>query len=164
MAAFGLKPRHVVEIADRISREMGFRRAISRQYFGRLRRGSARATEEKILLLVMTLRELTGYAVRASDLFALEPAVAGWNGPYLTADIPHPVSSAGSSSPSWRIFVAEPTSSAGDDAFETLYTQYGLLLRSIAMRGGTASHRTTPRRSYTTRSSPIWSATPRSMI
>lgn len=134
MAAFGLKPRHIVQMAQRVAGEMGFRRSISRQYLGKLRNGRARATEEKILLLVMTIRELTGYAVRATDLFQLEPAVAGWGAPRLTPEILVPVSSAGASARVWRVFVPEPTGSAEDDAFEALYTEYGLLLRSIAMR------------------------------
>jgi RNA polymerase sigma factor (sigma-70 family) len=134
MAVFGLKPRHVVAAAHGIAAEMGFRRAISRQYFGRLRSGRARATEEKILLLVMTIRQLTGYAVRASDLFPLEPAAVGFGAPRFTPEIAAAVSSTGSSSPVWRMLLPEPTGSAGDDAFEALYAEYGLLLRSIAMR------------------------------
>jgi hypothetical protein len=133
MAAFGLKPRHVVQMAGSIAEEMGFRQAISRQFFGKLRTGRARATEEKILLLVMTIRELTGYVVRASDLFPLEPAAAGYGAPRFTPDVV-PVSSTGFSSPVWRILLPEPTGSDGDDVFEALYTEYGLLLRSIAMR------------------------------
>jgi RNA polymerase sigma factor (sigma-70 family) len=141
MAAFGLRPSHVVQMAEQIAAEMGFRQSISRQYLGKLREGRARATEEKILLLVMAIRELTGYAVRASDLFSLEPAAAGML-PRFTPEaagdrncnILIPVSSAGSSSPVWRIFLPEPTGPAGDDAFEALYAEYGLLLRSIAMR------------------------------
>jgi RNA polymerase sigma factor (sigma-70 family) len=141
MAAFRLKPVHVVQMADRIAAEMGFRRSISRQYFGRLRSGSAHATEEKILLLVMTIRELTGYAIRASDLFTLEPAIAGGIGPRLTPDIlTHgsntfvPISSTRAASRAWRASVSDLTGPAGDDAFEALYREYGLLLRSIAMR------------------------------
>jgi RNA polymerase sigma factor (sigma-70 family) len=141
MAAFGLKPMHVVQVADRIAAEMGFRRSISRQYFGRLRKGGARATEEKILLLVMAIRELTGYAVQASDLFPLEPAAAGCGMLRLTPDIlTHggnalvPISSAGAGSRAWRAFVSDLTGPAGDDAFDALYAEYGLLLRSIAMR------------------------------
>jgi RNA polymerase sigma factor (sigma-70 family) len=123
-------------MAARIASEMGFRQSISRQYLGKLRNGRARATEEKILLLVMAVRELTGYAVRACDLFPLEPAAIN-GAPRFTPDscnISVPVSSTGSSSPVWRIFVPEPTGSGGDDAFEALYAEYGLLLRSIAMR------------------------------
>jgi RNA polymerase sigma factor (sigma-70 family) len=141
LAALGLKPVHVVEIADRIAAEIGFRRSISRQYFGRLRNGSARATEEKILLLVMAVRELTGYAIRASDLFTLEPAIAGCAGPRLTPDsFTHgsntlvPISSTSAGSRAWRAFVSDSIGPAGDDAFEALYSEYGLLLRSIAMR------------------------------
>jgi len=142
-AALGLKPNDVVQMAGRIAEEMGFRRSISRQYFVKLRGGRATATEEKILLLVMTIRELTGYAVRASDLFPLEPAAAGLAGLPFSPEILTqggsntliPVSSDGSGSHVWRVFVPEPSGPAGDDdAFESLYTEYGLLLRSIAMR------------------------------
>ena len=142
MAALRLKPVHVVQMANRIAAEMGFRRSISRQYFGRLRSGRAHATEEKILLLVMTIRELTGYAIRANDLFRLEPAMAGFAEPRLTPDIfAHggntfvPIfSSASAGSRAWRAAVSDTTGPAGDDAFEALYREYGLLLRSIAMR------------------------------
>jgi RNA polymerase sigma factor (sigma-70 family) len=139
MAALGLKPNHVVRIANRIATEMGFRRAISRQYFIKLRTGKGHATEEKILLLVMAIRELSGYAVRASDLFPLEPASA--EGPLLTPGfLTHgcnplvPISSAGAGFRAWRVSVSDQSGTSGDDAFEALYTEYGLLLRTIAMR------------------------------
>jgi RNA polymerase sigma factor (sigma-70 family) len=141
MDALRLKPNHVVRIANRIATEMGFRRAISRQYLCKLRSGRMHATEEKILLLVMAIRELTGYVVRASDLFALEPPAPGWPGPLLTPDIlPHgcnplvPISSVGAAFRARRVSVSDQTGTSGDDAFEALYTEYGLLLRSIAMR------------------------------
>ena len=132
MAVFGLKPSHVVRMAQRIAKRMGLRRSISRQYLGKLRSGRATATEEKILLLVTTIGELTGYAIRASDLFRLEPAGACLGAPRLTLDNPLPVSSGASTA--WRILLPEPTGSDGDDAFEALYAEYGLLLRVIAMR------------------------------
>jgi RNA polymerase sigma factor (sigma-70 family) len=120
---------------------MGFRWSLSRQYFGKLRRGRARATEEKILLQVMTIRELAGYPIGASDLFPLEPAAAGCSGPRLTTDfLTHgsnrlvPISSAGAGSGAWRVSVSVSAGTHGDDEFEELYREYGLLLRSIAMR------------------------------
>ncbi len=141
LAALGLKPKHVVQAANRIAAEMGFRRAISRQYFIKLRTGEGHATEEKILLLVMAFRELSGYAVRASDLFALEPAGGAGDGPLLTPGISGhgsnpfvPISSPGAGFRARRVSVSDQTGTSGDDAFEELYAEYGLLLRSIAMR------------------------------
>ena len=141
LAALGLKPIHVVQTANRIAAEMGFRRSISRQYFIKLRTGKGHATEEKILLLVMAFRELSGYVVRASDLFPLEPAGAAGPGPLLTPGILTdssntlvPISSAGAGFGARRISVSDQTGTSGDDAFEALYTEYGLLLRTIAIR------------------------------
>jgi len=131
---FGLKGAHVLQTAARLAKEMELRRSISRQYLTKLRAGRARATEEKILLLVATIREMTGYAVRASDLFPVEPAyVEGM--PLLRPDgrnVSVPVSSGASRGR--RLLVPEPTGASGDDAFEALYLEYGLLLRTIAMR------------------------------
>ena len=141
MAALGLKPIHVIQTANRIAAQMGFRYAISRQHFLKLRIGERNATEEKILLLVMAFRELSGYAVRASDLFALEPSGAVGDAPLLTPCISAhgsnplvPISSAGAGFRARRISVSDRTGTSGDDEFEALYTEYGLLLRSIAMR------------------------------
>jgi RNA polymerase sigma factor (sigma-70 family) len=141
LAALGLKPMHVVQAAKRIAAEKGFRGSISRQYFIKLRTGKGHATEEKILLLVMAFRELSGYAVRASDLFPLEPAGAPGAGPLLTPGIlTHgcntlvPISSTGAGFRAWRGSVSDQSGTSGDDAFEALYTEYGLLLRTIAMR------------------------------
>jgi hypothetical protein len=114
LAALGLKPIHVIQTANRIAAQMGFRRAISRQHFIKLRTGERRATEEKILLLVMAFRELSGYAVRASDLFALEPAGVAGEGPLLTPGIlTHgsnpfvPISSAGAGFRARRVSVSD---------------------------------------------------------
>ncbi|MGH9422529.1 MAG: RNA polymerase sigma factor [Thermoanaerobaculia bacterium] len=132
-AVFGLKPRHVVLTAGRIAEEMSFRRSISRQYLSKLRGGRARATEEKILLLVMTIRELTGYAVRAGDLFPLEPAFTEGM-PLLRPDARSTCLPVSSIPFHGRTFLPEPTGRSGDDAVEALYVEYGVLLRSIAMR------------------------------
>jgi len=141
MAALGLKPVHVIQTANRIAAQMGFRNAISRQHFLKLRTGERSATGEKILLLVMAFRELSGYAVRASDLFAVEPSGTVGDAPLLTPGIftngsnPFvPISSAGAGSRARRVSVSDQTGTSGDDAFEALYTEYGLLLRTIAMR------------------------------
>ncbi len=122
-AIFGLKPLHVVTAAKRVARELGFEEAISRQQLLRIRKGRARATDYKIFLIVAAIRELTGYAVRASDLFRLEPALAEGM-PYL-----NPVSSR-----SPRGFTLPESTPTGESEFEALYLQYGVLLRSIAMR------------------------------
>src|ERR1019366_2339563 len=125
LAALGLKPNQVVRIANRIAAEMGFRRSISRQHFIKLRTGERHATEEKILLLVMAFRELSGYAVRASDLFALEPAGAAGGEPLLMPDfLTHgsnpfvPISSPGAGFRARRVSVSDQTGTSGDDAFE----------------------------------------------
>jgi RNA polymerase sigma factor (sigma-70 family) len=123
-AVFGLKPTHVAATAKRIARELGLREGISRQQLLRVRKGVAHATEGKIFLIVAAVRELTGYAVRASDLFHVEPALAEGM-PYL-----NPVSS-----PRPRgLTLPESTPPTGEAEFEALYLEYGILLRSIAMR------------------------------
>src|ERR1043166_7296519 len=121
-AIFGLKPAHVADTAKPIPGLAGMR-GISRQHLLRIRRGRASATEEKIFLIVAAVPELTGYAIRAGDLFCLEPTMAEGM-PYL-----NPVSSPGSKG------VALPqTPPPADTEFEALYLQYGVLLRTIAMR------------------------------
>jgi hypothetical protein len=68
----GLQPIHVVAEAKRVARQLGLRVAISRQHFGRIRHGKQRATEEKILLIVATLRSMTGLAVPWRDAAAFD--------------------------------------------------------------------------------------------
>lgn len=132
---FDLKPMNVVATAKRIAKEMGFKRSISRQYLGKLRSGEAEGpTQEKILLLVMTIQELSGYAVRATDLFPLEPAIP--EGMPLLRPNGRNVNVPISSGERRRIFVAESTDASVEEsaAVATLYVEYGILLRSIAMR------------------------------
>lgn len=123
-AIFGLKPMQVAATAQEIARRLGFPEGISRQQLLRMRVGKARATEGKIFLLVAAIRELTGYAVRASGLFQLEPLLAEGM-PYL-----NPVSS-----PRPRgLTLPQSTPPTGETEFEALYLEYGVLLRTIAMR------------------------------
>src|ERR1700757_4373211 len=73
---FRLKPLHVAATASRIAGVLGMKEGISRQHLLRIRMGRAHATEQKIFLIVAAIRDLTGYAFRAADLFHLEPALA----------------------------------------------------------------------------------------
>ena len=124
LALFGLKPMEVAATARRIAQEWGMREGISRQQLLRIRKGKAHTTDRKIFILVAAIRELTGYAVRASDLFHLEPAMAEGM-PYL-----NPVSS-----PLPRgLTLLQSTPPTGETEFEALYVEYGVLLRTIAMR------------------------------
>ena len=114
MRAFGLRPQDVLRTTRRIAAELK-RPNVSRQQLYRFRFDDAvNATEEKIFILVAAFRELTGRLIRANDLFDVEPAcITGFNPPCSMHKEPAP---------------------QADDAFEALYTQYGVLLRGIAMR------------------------------
>lgn len=139
-AVFGLKSRAVVETVREIAADMHLSSGISRQHLVRLRAGRAKAGEAKMFLLVAAIRHLTGVAVRASDLFAVEPPMdvgAVRFSPDLRAyGSVHllPVCSTGPASVIRRDFVLEPPGESGDAAFERLYAEYGLLLRTIATR------------------------------
>lgn len=142
LRALGVKPTHVVREAQRLAEALG-RPSISRQHFGRIRNGRAAASEDKIYIIVAAMRSATGLLFRPSDLFDVEPLLSE------TADFGLlPVRAAGSATAStvkvpvfsgrrttrvWRLFVPE-NSGFTDDAFASLYTEYGLLLRTIAMR------------------------------
>jgi RNA polymerase sigma factor (sigma-70 family) len=137
----GLQPLHVVIEAARMARKMGLRFAITRQHFGRLRLGKARATEEKIRLIVATLRTMTGLAVRATDLFDLEPAFAGVS---MSTLMGHADPFRGSTrrvsifsrprwSSSWRFLVEDDRPSAVQ-TLEVLYREHAPLLRANARR------------------------------
>jgi len=123
-AIFGLKPMQVASTAQEIARRLGLGESLSRQQLLRMRVGKARATERKIFLIVAAVRELTGYAVRASDLFPVEPALVEGM-PYL-----NPVSSPGLRG----LTLPESNPPTGESEFEALYLEYGVLLRTIAMR------------------------------
>jgi len=143
LQALGLKPVHVVREAQRLAEELR-RPSLSRQHFGRLRSGEAVASEEKIYIIVAAMRSVTGLLFRPSDLFDVEPMLtetAGF-GPVLPSgstqiergsSVNVPVSSDSRATRVWRLFVSQDSGST-DDAFESMYTEYGLLLRTIAMR------------------------------
>lgn len=141
LKALGLQPLHVVAEAQRVARRLGLRVAISRQHFGRIRLGKSRATEEKILLIVATLRSMTGLAVRATDVFALEPALAGigmstlmghadpFRGGTRRVSIFSPPRRSGS----WGLFVEDERPSAAE-ILEVLYREHAAILRANARR------------------------------
>jgi RNA polymerase sigma factor (sigma-70 family) len=137
ISAFGLQPATILRTADRIAHERGVP-SISRTHLLRLRKGRTAATEEKILILVSAIREMTGVMLRAGELFALEPALAGAALPfrnYGDAVLP-PVSSPGSRiAHFWRVLVSEHPTPSSDQAFETLYVEYGVLLRDMGVLG-----------------------------
>jgi len=128
LTELGLKSLHVVKMARRLSSELG-RPSISRQQFFRLKSGRATASEEKIFIVVAAMRELTGIAFHARDLFDVEPAAA-MDGRNISV----PVFSESHSSRTWSVFVPDEPGSRVEEPFEELYRQYGVLLRSIAMR------------------------------
>ena len=120
---FDLKPARVAAVAKRIAERLGIP-GLSRQQLLRIRSGRAQPTEAKILVIVAALREMTGYALRATDLFQLEPLMAE-GVRYLD-----PLSSPGSEG----VLLPSATLPPEESEFETLYLEYGVLLRSIAMR------------------------------
>lgn len=80
LRALRLQPKHVVKESGPMARALGLGEGISRTHLSRLRTGESRASADMILLLVATIRKMTGVAVRATDLFELEPAAAGGHG------------------------------------------------------------------------------------
>lgn len=117
LRAFGLKPIQVVREAQRLAAELR-RPSVSRQHFLRIRTGRAAASEDKIYIIVAAMRSVTGVLFGPSDLFDLEPV---------------PVFSESRTTRVWRLFVSQDSGSP-ESAFESLYTRYGLLLRTIAVR------------------------------
>ena len=137
MQTWELKAQEIVREADRIAAQKGID-SISRKHFLMLRRGSASATAERIYIIVAAMRSLTGMIVHASDIFLLQPAVPdrrrlSWEAvtPYRPGRLS--VSSYGRMSGPWRRTV-DDQHPADANEFEALYTEYGVLLRSIAMR------------------------------
>jgi RNA polymerase sigma factor (sigma-70 family) len=145
MAAFSLRPADVLRTAKRVAVELN-RRDISRQQFVRVRFDEASATEEKIFILVAAFRELTGWPIRANDLFELEPSFSGGTNTAFPPLSPRRTFALSGSQASEAVFPDTSTLQArgafvppqpalpDDEQFETLYTQYGVLLRGIAMR------------------------------
>jgi RNA polymerase sigma factor (sigma-70 family) len=133
----GLKAKDITDEAYRISMAEGVE-SISRQHLLRLRQGRASATEERIYIIVAAVQSLTGMLVRATDLFVLQPATPGhgslpWEGLRGSSAYGLPVSSRHRNSGSWQ-GMTEDSHPADVQAFEALYTEYGVLLRSIAIR------------------------------
>jgi RNA polymerase sigma factor (sigma-70 family) len=145
LQALGVKPMQVVREAQRLA-EVLRRPSVSRQHFGRLRSGEAVASEDKIYIVVAAMRSVTGLLFRPADLFDVEPMLTETAG-FGTSDSPPsdampiergsagnvPVFSDSRATRVWRLFVSQDSGST-DDAFESMYTEYGLLLRTIAMR------------------------------
>jgi RNA polymerase sigma factor (sigma-70 family) len=134
----GLKAKEITDEAYRISMAEGVE-SISRQHFLRLRQGRASATAERIYIIVAAVQSLTGMMVRATDLFLLQPATPGaaplpWEGPQGLSTHGIPVSSRHRNSGFWKGIVTEDSHPADAQEFEALYTEYGVLLRSIAIR------------------------------
>jgi len=137
----GLQPLHVVAEAERVARRLRLPEAISRQHFGRIRLGKSRATEEKILLIVATLRSMTGLAVRATDLFVLEPAFAGLStstlmghaDPFRSGTRRVSIFSRPRRSGSWGLFMENERPSAAE-TLEALYNEHAAILRANARR------------------------------
>jgi RNA polymerase sigma factor (sigma-70 family) len=128
--AFGLKRMDIVRVANALASSMGLARSVSRNDLWRIERGQGEPKQNTILMIVGAIRELTGLAFRAGDLFRLEPAgaVESADGSNLYV----PVFSGGDRwSQAWRISVPE---GSPDDSFEKLYSEYGVLLRSVAAR------------------------------
>jgi RNA polymerase sigma factor (sigma-70 family) len=119
LQALGLRPGKILRVMQRVAVEQGMP-PISRGHFFELRMGNKKAREDTIRIVVMAVQEATGVPVAAHDLFNLGP---GGEVSSVTTRIAQ----------TWRTVVAEaPTS---DSEFETLYVEYGILLRTIAMRG-----------------------------
>jgi RNA polymerase sigma factor (sigma-70 family) len=141
MEAFGIGPFDVVRTARRIAEELG-REDISRQHLTRVRQGLATITEGRIFIIVAAMRELTGYFLSANDLFEVEPPLPEGVQPSLTPRMAPvadgrnrsvPIFSSPRTPAGWRPFVDEDHGAA-EQPFESLYIQYGVLLRAIAMR------------------------------
>jgi RNA polymerase sigma factor (sigma-70 family) len=123
-ATLRLRPRRVADAANRFARLLGISEGISRQHLLRIRNGTAHATDSKIFIIVAAIRELTGFAVRAADLFHLEPALADGT-PYV-----NPISSGHPRG----LNLPQSTPPTNETEFEALYLEYGVLLRTIAIR------------------------------
>jgi RNA polymerase sigma factor (sigma-70 family) len=143
--ALGIMPARIVSEAQRLASEFG-RPSISRQHFMRIRAGRAAASEDKIFVIVAAMRAVTGLLFRAQDLFDIEPTIGEGVACAVAPSLPSvvaclidssnalvPVSSPDRVSSARRHFLAHPPGSP-EEVFESLYTDYGLLLRTIAMR------------------------------
>lgn len=143
--ALGVGPTTIVQEAQRIAAAL-HRPSISRQHFVRIRSGKSAPSEDVIFIIVAAMRSLTGMLLRSADLFEVEPDCGEGVAPrafsalhWMTAcamdgsNASVPVSSVDRVSRVRRHFVVHEPGSTGE-AFESLYNEYGLLLRTIAMR------------------------------
>jgi RNA polymerase sigma factor (sigma-70 family) len=143
--ALGIKPTSIVREAQRLAVVLR-RPSLSRQHFGRIRFGRSAASDEKIFIIVAAMRSVTGLLFRSGDLFDVEPRPGegvSWapraSLQWMTAcamdgsNTSVPVSSFDRVSRVRRHFVVHEPGSPGE-AFESLYNEYGLLLRTVAMR------------------------------
>jgi RNA polymerase sigma factor (sigma-70 family) len=134
MDALGIRPTQLLREVERLAEVLG-RSSISRQHLLRIRQNLMTTTAEKMYIIVAAMRSLTGLHFRASDFFEVEPGAAvdaplpGTHGRSGSA----PVFSVRPISSGWRVCVSQESGSAADP-FESLYTEYGLLLRVIAIR------------------------------
>jgi RNA polymerase sigma factor (sigma-70 family) len=135
-----LRALDIVREAERIASEEGVE-SISRNHFLRLRQGRVSATAEKIYIVVAAIRSVTGMLVKATDLFVLQPATprAGGLSWELSWPRPEPVSVSSRRRTSGGLWstvrsVVNPFPPTNASEFETLYTEYGVLLRAIAIR------------------------------
>ncbi len=136
----GLRTLDIIREAERIASEEG-REAITRRQFQRLKYGRASATAETIYIIVAAVRSVTGRLVKATDLFVLQPATPrpgglSWELSWPRPE-PVPVSSRRGTSGSLRgavRSVTDPSHPTNASEFETLYIEYGVLLRAIAIR------------------------------
>ena len=81
-----LRPGDLWRRAAAIASRLGVR-GVSRGHLIRLRSGEQKATEDLILLIVMTLRDMTGLPITAGHVFNVEP---GWRGASMTTILGHP--------------------------------------------------------------------------
>jgi RNA polymerase sigma factor (sigma-70 family) len=107
---------------ERLAEVLG-RSSISRQHLLRIRQNRMATTAEKMYIIVAAMQSLTGLYFRASDFFEVEPERNG----------SAPVFSVRPISGGWRRCVSHESGSTAEP-FESLYTEYGLLLRVIAIR------------------------------
>jgi RNA polymerase sigma factor (sigma-70 family) len=145
MAAFGLRPMDLMRTANRIAQHLS-RPSISRAHLNRFRSDpKVSPSADKMFILVAAFRELTGWLVQAADLFEVEPAIGeGASGrfpslsPWRTCVIDGsnasvPVSSSLRRSQGWRPPLQDRSTLPGEEAFDALNTQYGVLLRGLAI-------------------------------
>lgn len=141
MKTFQLRLTDIVRAGRTLSAQLGVH-AISRNNLARLVHGRAQPKQETILLLVAVFNHLTGQRFRAGELFPLEPVAVTGAGQSRHAfervdgsNVKVPISSgADRLAHAWRVRVPGETEGIGEDAFETLYVEYGALLRGVAMR------------------------------